>query len=84
MSRLVVRNGVFGDRELGTLGADSVVPQDLAAKLDERTTMILRRLDEDARNRRFALMIAGASALFAALKLGIIALPHLRSRVGRM
>ena len=100
MSRLIVRNGVFaGGPFRGGLGevansgstpdpssataASSVSAVDIA-KLDERTSLILKRLDEEAKNRRIALMIAGASALFAAVKLGIIAFPHLRSRVGRL
>jgi hypothetical protein len=75
----------------GALGEDTtltptapVQAPDVLTVLDDRTKEILRRLDEDAKNRRFALIIAGASALFAALKLGIIAFPALRSRVGRL
>lgn len=81
MSRLVVRQGVFQDGPFdGGLGDEPVFDM---AQLDKRTKLILDRLEEDAKNRRFALMIAGASALFAAVKLGIIAFPALRARVGR-
>jgi hypothetical protein len=53
------------------------------AKLSEQQSTIQRRLEEDARNRRIALYIGAASALFAAVKLGIIAFPHLKARVTR-
>lgn len=53
------------------------------AELTKQQARIQAQLDEDAKNRRIALVIAGASALFAAVKLGIIAFPHLRSRVSR-
>jgi hypothetical protein len=50
-------------------------------KLSDQQAGIQKRLDDDARNRRIALYIGAASALFAALKLGIIAFPHIKSRV---
>lgn len=53
------------------------------AKIGNQQAVIQQRLDEDARNRRIALYIGAASALFAAVKLGIIAFPHIRSRVTR-
>jgi len=90
VSRLLVRHGVFSRGPfVGGLGEDvpaaPSAPSSVdLAKLDERTTLILKRLEEDAKNRRIALMIAGVSALFAAVKLGVIAFPHIRSRVGRM
>jgi len=49
--------------------------------LDKRTTAILKSLDEQNKARRLALMIAAASALFAAVKLGLIAVPHIRSKI---
>ena len=53
------------------------------SKLSSQQAEINRRLEEDAKNRRIALAIAAASALFAAVKLGIIAFPHLKARVTR-
>ena len=85
MSRLLVRNGSLGGGPFrGGLGEDApAAPAADLAKLDERTRLILQRLDEDAKNRRFALAIGAASALFAAVKLGILAFPHLKARVTR-
>lgn len=48
--------------------------------LNKTTQEIIKRLDEDARYRQYALAIGAASALFAAVKLGLIAFPILRSR----
>ena len=91
MSRLLVRNGVFAQAPFaGSLGeAAPASPAEVAATVDltevnERTKQILAKIEEDARNRRVALMIAGASAIFAAVKLGLIAFPAIRSRIGRM
>lgn len=91
MSRLLVRNGVFAQGPfVGGMGeAAPSSPAEVAATVDltevnERTKKILAKLEEDAKNRRTALWIAGASALFAAVKLGFIAFPAIRSRVGRM
>jgi hypothetical protein len=53
----------------------------ILAAIDQRTKVMSKQLEDDARARKFALMIAGASALFAAVKLGIIAFPALRARV---
>lgn len=72
-----------------TLGDDTTLtdrPPDLRtlfAQLVEQQQELQRRLDEDMRDRRIALAIAAASALFAAIKLGIIAFPRLRARVTR-
>ena len=91
MSRLLVRNGVFAQAPFaGSLGeAAPASPAEVAATVDltevnDRTKKILAALEEDARNRRMALWIAGASALFAAVKLGVIAFPIIRSRAGRI
>ena len=46
--------------------------------LARRTSEIIRLQHEDAARRRWTLIIAGASALFAAVKLGVIVLPHIR------
>ncbi len=48
--------------------------------LNKRTDEILKRLDEDEKHKRIALIIGAASALFAAVKLGFVAFPILRSR----
>lgn len=97
MPRLLARYAPMGKVSLGprgrnvlskrTLGDDTTLtdkPPDFAAmfaELSKQQAKIQAQLDEDAKNRRIALVIAGASALFAAVKLGIIAFPHLRSRV---
>jgi hypothetical protein len=47
---------------------------DVIVKLDE----IITRQKADASNRKIALYIAAASAVFAAAKLGVIAIPHIR------
>lgn len=91
MSRLLVRNGVFAHEPFaGGLGADApasaaevAATVDLAV-LDERTKTIIRKLEEDAKARKYALMIGAASALFAAVKLGLIAFQPLRDRSGRL
>lgn len=87
MSRLLVRNGVFASQPFaGGLGeetpasaAEVKATADLAV-LDERTKEIIRRLEEDAKNRKYALIIGAASALFAAVKLGLVAFQPLRAR----
>lgn len=93
-----MRRGVFaGGPFRGGMGDELAqsAPADTAAaiaaadatvdltKLDERTKVILARLDEDAKNRRLALYVGAVSALFAAVKLGIIAFPALKSKIGR-
>lgn len=90
------RHTLSGRLFAGALGEDTtlnVAPTpaipDFAAlmtnltKLGQQTQDIQKRLDADARSRRIALAIAAASALFAAVKLGFIAFPHIRSRVSR-
>jgi hypothetical protein len=68
----VFSRGLFS----GVLGDEATLPSPESAelaKLREQTEMILKKLEDDARKRQFALAIAAASALFAAVKLGIIA-----------
>jgi hypothetical protein len=72
----------------GALGEDNtltaappVVTPDAIEVLNKRTLDILKRLDDDAKARKYALMIGAASALFAAVKLGLIAFPAIRARV---
>lgn len=98
MSRLLVRNGVFGRGPFrGGLGEDQPSAQPVALdtgvvselqahfgigrQIDERTAIILKKLEEQERARKWTLIIGGASALFAAVKLGLVAFPAIRSRV---
>ena len=77
--RNIVRRNIFS----GVLGDDSTLTDtpvpDFAqiftsiAHLSDQQKAIQSRLDEDAKNRKIALAIGAASALFAAVKLGIIA-----------
>lgn len=86
--RGAIRGGLFrggiGD-DAATPPAESVpeaVDSPILGVLDQRTATILKRIDDQDRARKWALMIAGASALFAAVKLGIVAFPAIRSRIG--
>jgi hypothetical protein len=51
---------------------------ELGQQIDARTALILKKIDEQDRARKWTLIIGGASALFAAVKLGFVAFPHLR------
>lgn len=53
---------------------------DPLAEILANTRETLTRVKADQENRKWALMIAGASALFAAVKLGLVAFPVLRDR----
>lgn len=80
--------GSLGGRPFaGALGEDVTIQSapfiEKLAILDDRTKLMLQRLEEDAKARRLALVIGAVSALFAAAKLGIIAFPALRARAGR-
>ena len=89
------RHTLSGRLFAGSLGEDTTLTAPAPAipdftslmtsitKLSSQQADITRRLEEDARNRRIALYIGAASALFAAVKLGIIAFPHLKARVTR-
>jgi hypothetical protein len=92
VSRLLVRYGVFdrgpfrgglgdADGDAAAVLAPPATDSEILVAVDLRTKAIYKQLEADARDRKFALMIAGASALFAAVKLGIIAFPALRARV---
>ena len=70
----------IGDDTTLTPTAPVVDAQYLEA-LNKRTQEIMKRLDDDAKARKYALMIGAASALFAAVKLGLIAFPAIRARV---
>lgn len=64
------------------MGDDITTPTvtDPLAEIRTNTIKLLALQEEEARSRRLALYVAAASALFAAAKLGIIAIPHIRSR----
>lgn len=65
------------------MGDDITTPTvaDPIAEIRAMTAEILKRQKEEEHARKLALIVAGASALFAAAKLGIIAIPLIRSRV---
>jgi hypothetical protein len=64
------------------MGDDITTPTvvDPIEEIRATTAETLRRVKEDQDARRIALIIAGASALFAAAKLGLIAIPLIKSR----
>lgn len=90
MSRLLVRYGVFHRGPFrGGLGEDTAAPAAPSAaqmvdltELKSRTDAIIKKLEEQDKARKWALMIGGASALFAAVKLGIVTFGAIRSRSG--
>jgi hypothetical protein len=85
MSRLLVRHGVFNRGPFrGGLGEDvtPAAPVFDLAELNARTAAIVKKLEEQDKARKWALMIGGASALFAAVKLGLVTFGHIKSRSG--
>lgn len=63
------------------LGADA--PETDAAilqRLDTRTAEIVQRQKEEESRRKWTLLITLGGALFAFVRLGIIAIPHIRRR----
>jgi hypothetical protein len=87
VSRLVVRHGVFHRNSLrGGLGEDApasvAVPVTELTELRSRTDRIIEKLEEQNRARKWTLMIGGASALFAAVKLGLVTFGAIKSRSG--
>jgi hypothetical protein len=62
------------DTVVPTPETDSVVLQ----RIDTRTLAIADQQKSDADSRRLTVIIGAVGALFAALKLGIIAIPHVR------
>lgn len=75
----------------GALGEDTTLTEapptqqtdymPILSKVDAQTQKITALIEDQNKNRRISLMIAGVSALFAAVKLGIIAFPHIKARV---
>ena len=51
---------------------------DIIRRIDQRTQKILDQQADEARSRRLAVYVGVAGALFAAVKMGIIAMPHFR------
>ena len=94
MSRLIVRHGVFGRGPFrGGLGEDpapapAVVPpavdSTILQAVSDRTSAILKKIEDQEQYRKWTLIIGGASAVFAAVKLGIITFGaiKLKSRSG--
>jgi hypothetical protein len=75
------------------MGADETPPatvetdQVVLARVDKTSAALLQWTKDEDRRRKWTLVIAGASALFAAVKLGFIAIPHIRrhrSSIGRL
>lgn len=65
-------------RGMGDAAAPGETQEAVIARIDERVAGILKSQQDDARFRKYALYVGFASALFAAAKFGIIALPHIR------
>lgn len=89
---LASRQGVFrGGMFRGGIGDDAAtapqaavpiaVDSTILSAVDVRTQAIQKQLDDQDRQRKLALIIAGVSALFAAVKLGIIAFPHIKEKI---
>ena len=68
--RGVLAGSSLGDTDPATLDA-----------INQRADQIVALIDEQNKSRKLALIIAGASALFAAVKLGLVAFPHIKARV---
>ncbi len=68
------------------VGADEVPPPVaetdtlVLARVDKNTAALIQWTKDEDRRRTIALVVAGASAVFAALKLGWLVIPHLRKR----
>lgn len=65
-----------------SMGDDITTPTvvDPTTEIVTNTRKILEIQKQEAANRKFALIIAGASALFAAAKLGLVAIPLIRKK----
>lgn len=60
------------------LSADEAAGTDLLTAIDKRTLAMQKAQQDADRWRKWSTIIGAASALFAAGKLGIIAIPHIR------
>lgn len=70
-------------RGMGLAFGDDITSPGIVDPLTEiraTTKEILERQKKEAADRRIALIIGGASALFAAAKLGILAIPLIRAK----
>ena len=65
------------------LAADETTGSPVLEEVNARTRVILAKQDSAERWRKWQAIIAGAGAVFAAVRLGIIALPHVAARVKR-
>lgn len=63
------------------LGADPETDAALLSRIDTRTSEIIERQKAEESRRKWTLAITLGGALFAFVRLGIIAIPHLRRRV---
>jgi hypothetical protein len=61
------------------VGASNTVPESPEEKID----LILRLQQEEARKRKFALLLGAVGALFAAARLGIVAVPLIHAARAR-
>ncbi len=52
----------------------------MLARIDSRTAEIQQFAKDESVRRKWALVAAIAGAMFAAVKLGIVAIPHIRKR----
>lgn len=57
----------------------SPVASDLLVAIDQRTQAMQKAQEDADRWRKWSTLIAAASALFAAGKLGILAIPHVKA-----
>jgi hypothetical protein len=62
-----------------SLGADIAAPPVTLEMLAQQHAEIIQRQKDDESRRKWTLLIGAAGALFAAVKLGIVAFPHIRA-----
>lgn len=76
--------GIFGDDEpsiLDPIVSDTPPPAAPPVTLEQKVDDILARQKEEQRARKLSQLVAIGGALFAAARLGIIALPMIKSRI---
>ena len=69
--------------DLGTDATIAPTPApggNVLTRLEAQQELILRELSEAAKHREYATIFGVAGAIFAAIRLGIVALPELRKR----